>query len=363
MGIVSLGITGPIGYYLSSYVAMAVNWLFAFSPVVAGFVVGFTRQFIVFTGMHLSLTSIILSNIEVYGYDPLIAIYGISALAVSGAAFGAFFRLKNKSNRQVALSSGISALLGITEPGLYGVLVRFKWPFMAVSIASGIGGVISALLGGHGYTVSTPSVITLSIFEDTMPAVALSYAVAFVIAFVLTYIRPIDETAAKSEKALAAEKKLVIKVEASPADICAPAKGTMIELSEVNDKTFASGVIGKGMAIIPSDGDLYAPVDGVVAMIFPTQHALGFTTDDGKEILVHIGLETVDLNGEGFNLEIKAGQQVKRGERIGSFDLSLLKEKGYDPTIIVVATHNDSQIATQAAGKVEAKDLMYTINA
>lgn len=165
MGIVSLGITGPIGYYLSSYVAMAVNWLFAFSPVVAGFVVGFTRQFIVFTGMHLSLTSIILSNIEVYGYDPLIAIYGISALAVSGAAFGAFFRLKNKSNRQVALSSGISALLGITEPGLYGVLVRFKWPFMAVSIASGIGGVISALLGGHGYTVSTPSVITLSIFE------------------------------------------------------------------------------------------------------------------------------------------------------------------------------------------------------
>ncbi len=101
----------------------------------------------------------------------------------------------------------------------------------------------------------------------------------------------------------------------------------MIELSEVNDKTFASGVIGKGMAVVPSNGDLYAPVDGVVSMIFPTQHALGFTTDDGKEILVHIGLETVDLNGEGFNLEIKTGQRVKCGERIGSFDLGLLKEK------------------------------------
>lgn len=363
MGVVTLGVTGPIGYYLSSYVAMAVNWLFDFSPIVAGFVVGFTRQFIVFTGMHLSLTSIILSNIEVYGYDPLIAIYGISALAVSGAAFGAFFRLKNKSNRQVALSSGISALLGITEPGLYGVLVRFKWPFMAVSIASGIGGVISALLGGHGYTVSTPSVITLSIFEDTMPAVAISYAVAFVIAFVLTYIRPIDETAEKSEKALAAEKKLVIKVEQAPAAVTSPVKGEMVELSQVNDKTFASGVVGKGMAVMPCAGELYAPVDGAVSMIFPTKHALGFVTDDGKEILVHIGLETVDLNGEGFNIDLKVGQRVKQGERIGSFDLSLLKEKGYDPTVIVVATHNDCQIKAEALKKADANTLMYTINA
>lgn len=107
---------------------MAVNWLFDFSPIVAGFIVGFTRQFIVFTGMHLSLTAIILSNLEVYGRDPLIAIYGISALGVAGAAFGAFLRLKNKNNKEIALSAGISAILGITEPGLYGVLVRFKWP-------------------------------------------------------------------------------------------------------------------------------------------------------------------------------------------------------------------------------------------
>lgn len=363
MAVISLGITGPIGYYLSSYVAWAVNWLFELSPIVAGFIVGFTRQFIVFTGMHLSLTSIILSNIEAYGYDPLIAIYGISALAVAGASFGAFMRLKNKNNKQVALSAGISAVLGITEPGLYGILVRFKWPFMAVSIASGVGGAVSAIFGGHGYTVSTPSIITLSIFEDTMPVVALSYAIAFVIAFALTYIRPLDETAEKSERALAAEKKLVIKVNKEDTTVTSPVKGKLESLSSVNDKTFASGVVGKGMAVVPNDGTLYAPVNGKVSMVFETKHAIGFETEQGDEILVHVGLETVDLKGEGFNINVQVGQQVKQGEIIGTFDLEKIKEKGYDPTVIVVAPQCNREIVEEKLQEVESKNQMFTIKA
>lgn len=361
MGFVALGITGPIGYYLSSYVAMAVNWLFDLSPVVAGFIVGFTRQFIVFTGMHLSLTAIILSNLEVYGRDPLIAIYGISALSVAGAAFGAFFRMKNKNNREIALSAGISAVLGITEPGLYGVLVRFKWPFMAASIASGIGGALSAILGGYGYVVSTPSVISLAIFGDTMPVVALCYAVAFVIALVLTYLRPFNENVEKSERALRAEKKAVIKIKSEPTKVVAPVSGELIPLSQVEDKAFASGAVGEGMAVIPADGQLKAPVNGTVAMVFPPQHALGFTTDNGEEILMHIGLDTVSMKGEGFALEVKEGQQVNAGDPIGSFDPKLVKEKKLDPVVLVLATNKEGALTCKSAGTIAAGDQIYTI--
>ena len=361
MGFVALGITGPIGYYLSSYVAMAVNWLFDFSPIVAGFIVGFTRQFIVFTGMHLSLTAIILSNLEVYGRDPLIAIYGISALAVAGAAFGAFLRLKNKNNKEIALSAGISAVLGITEPGLYGVLVRFKWPFMAASIASGVGGALSAILGGYGYVVSTPSVISLAIFGDTMPVVALCYAVAFVIALVLTYIKPFDENVEKSERAIQAEKKAVLKIKSEPTAVVAPVDGELIALSQVDDKTFASGVVGEGMAVIPANGKLTAPVSGTVAMVFPTQHAIGFTTDNGEEILMHIGLDTVGMKSEGFAIHVKEGQRVAAGEAIGSFDPELVKTRGLDPVVIVIATKKDGALACKPQGQVQAGSSIYTI--
>lgn len=361
MGIVALGITGPIGYYLSSYVANIVTWLFDFSPIVAGFIVGFTRQFIVFTGMHLSLTTIIMSNLEIYGYDPLIAIYGISALSVAGAAFGAFFKLKNKQNKEVAASAGISAVLGITEPGLYGVLVRFKWPFMAASIASGIGGALSAILGGHGYVVSTPSIISLAIFEDTMPVVAICYAVAFVIAFILTYVKSFDENVEKSDRALQAEQKLVIKVKNEPTTITTPVKGALVNLSEVNDATFASGVIGDGMAVVPEEGTIYSPVNGTIAMVFPTKHAIGFTSEHGDEILVHIGIDTVELNGEGFSLNVVQGQQVKAGDAIGTFDVALLKEKGYDPTVMVIVTSKDCGLKKEQTKKVTNNDMIYTI--
>ena len=340
---------------------MAVNWLFDFSPIVAGFIVGFTRQFIVFTGMHLSLTAIILSNLEVYGRDPLIAIYGISALAVAGAAFGAFLRLKNKNNKEIALSAGISAILGITEPGLYGVLVRFKWPFMAASIASGVGGALSAILGGYGYVVSTPSVISLAIFGDTMPVVALCYAVAFVIALVLTYIKPFDENVEKSERAIQAEKKAVLKIKSEPTAVVAPVDGELIALSQVNDKTFASGVVGEGMAVIPAHGKLSAPVSGTVAMVFPTQHAIGFTTDNGEEILMHIGLDTVGMKGEGFAINVKEGQRVAAGEAIGSFDPELVKTRGLDPVVIVIATKKDGALACKPQGQVQAGSSIYTI--
>ncbi len=361
MGFITLGITGPIGYYLSRYVAVAVNWLFDLSPIIAGFIVGFTRQFIVFTGMHLSLTAIILSNLEVYGYDPLIAIYGISALSVAGASFGAFLRMKNKQNKEVALSAGISAVLGITEPGLYGVLVRFKWPFIAVSIASGIGGALSAMLGGHGYVVSTPSVISLSIFGDTMPIVALCYAVAFAVALVLTYIRPFDENVGKSERAIQAEKKAVLKVSGEPTKVAAPVSGKMIDLSEVNDQTFANGLIGEGVVIIPSEGKLVAPIDGIVTMIFPTQHALGLTGDNGEEIMIHIGVDTVELKGEGFHMEVKTGQRVRKGEVLGTFDLELLKVKNYDPAVIIIAANKEGTLSKEAFREVKAGDPIYTI--
>lgn len=361
MGIVSLGITGPIGYYLSSYVAVAVNWLFELSPIVAGFIVGFTRQFIVFTGMHLSLTAIILTNLEVYGYDPLIAIYGISALSVAGAAFGAFFKLKNKQNKEIAMSAGISAVLGITEPGLYGVLVRFKWPFIAASIASGIGGALSAILGGHGYVVSTPSVISLAIFGDTMPTVALCFAVAFVIAFVLTYMKSFNEDVEKSERAIQAEKKLVVKVNNEPVEVGAPVAGKLIDLKDVQDKMIASGVLGEGMAIVPSDGTLYAPVSGIVSMVFPTKHALGFTTDSQEEILLHIGLETVELNGEGFTLNVVQGQKIQKGDVLGSFDLEFMKAKEYDPTVMVIATKNDRAMKKEVCRDVPSKANIYTL--
>lgn len=365
MGIISLAITGPIGFYLSKYVADGVNMLFDFSPIIAGFVVGITRQFIVFTGMHLSLTAIILSNIENNGWDPLIAIYGISALAVAGASLGAFMKLRKKSNKEIALSACISAVLGITEPGLYGVLVRFKWPFISASIASGIGGAISAALGGRGYMISTPSVLSLAIFGDTTLIVAMCYVISFAVALILTYAVRFDEDTEKSEKALETEKKLVLKVKDTATNkdtpVASPVRGTVVSLSQVGDDTFSQGMLGKGAAIIPSEGTIYAPVTGTISMVFPTGHAIGLVTENGDEILVHIGIDTVELQGKGFEINIRKGQRVKAGERLGSFDLDFLKEAGYDPTVIVLKTSVERELVESEEKNTTPENLIYTI--
>ena len=186
-------------------------------------------------------------------------------------------------------------------------------------------------------------------------------AVAFVIALVLTYIKPFDENVEKSERAIKAEKKAVLKIKSEPTAVVAPVDGELIALSQVDDKTFASGVVGEGMAVIPAHGKLMAPVSGTVAMVFPTQHAIGFTTDNGEEILMHIGLDTVGMKGEGFAIHVKEGQRVAAGEAIGSFDPELVKTRGLDPVVIVIATKKDGALACKPQGQVQAGSSIYTI--
>ncbi|MFS0924606.1 beta-glucoside-specific PTS transporter subunit IIABC [Enterococcus casseliflavus] len=285
----------------------------------------------VLTGTHNATIPLLVQMFATQGFDAIFLPSGLAAnIAEAGAAGAVAFKTKNKGLRGTALSATLSALLGITEPALYGVNLRLKKPFIAVLIGSLLGGCYIGILGITAPTFVTPSLLTIPIFAGTIPNFLLgltSIPVTFAITFLITYFIGFEDIVDGTQ-----ENQMDL--------ISSPVKGEIIELKEVNDVAFSSNTMGEGFGVIPVEGIVSSPFAGEVVSLFPTKHAVGLKRQDGLELLIHVGIDTVKLNGVGFESLVKQGDFVKKGQKLLTFDMDKLKEEGYDLTTMVVVTNS-----------------------
>lgn len=340
----TLIVVGPITTYLSDLLAKGYMEAYNFSPILSGLLIGALWQVLVIFGLHWGMVPIMMNNVSKFGRDTLSAMIVPAIGGQTGAALAVFFKTNDKKVKSLSVSSFITGLFGITEPAIYGINLKYKRPFVVGVVAGGIGGAIVGAAGSSASAFNIPSLLTFPVYLGKgFMWFILAYIIAMVIGFVGTLIVGITipedekEAAAKSTKT-SSDKLIENEMLQTPID------GTIISLSKVSDETFASGALGKGFGIIPSNGTLYSPANGEISMIFPTKHAVGIKTNDGAEILMHIGIDTVQLNGEGFESFVTAGDKVKIGDKLIQFDNETLKQKGYDTTVMVVITNSNNYL-------------------
>lgn len=347
---IALIVVGPLGTIIGNGLAVAINFLSAKLRFIIVGILAATFPFIVMTGMHHALTPIGLNAIATGGTDSLIFVSQVcSNIAQSGSSFAVAVKSKDENMKQLASAAGVSALMGITEPALYGVTLKLKRPVVAAAIAAGIGGIVGGLLHVSLY-IAQNCIMAIPAFIGEKGMSNLLYGiimivVSFVASFVLTFIFGFEDAEPEQEEKKTESKEaektqqnntkpLVEKIE-----LCAPVSGTVKALSDVPDKTFAEKVLGDGAAIIPEEGKVYAPADGTVANIMDSKHGIMFVTDSGAEVLIHIGLDTVNLKGKYFKSYVSDGDKVKKGTLLVEFDLEAIKGEGYNLITPMVVTN------------------------
>ena len=344
VGIATLVVVGPLGYIISDKVAVAIGAIEARASWLVPTIIGALSPLLVMTGTHYGIIPIGINNIMTLGYDTFVGPgMLVSNVAQGGAAVAISLKTKNSEFKQLASTAGITGLCGITEPALYGVNLKTKIGLYASIIGGGIGGLFYGIFGVARYATGSPGLLTLPVYigGDSMSnfyyaciGAAISIAVAFIVAYIL-YKDSADETAKEEKKEV---KKAPVKE--GMVTICAPLTGEAVALSEVNDLTFAEEIMGPGMAIIPTEGKVVSPVNGTVAMIFETKHAIALVDENGTELLIHVGLDTVKLGGKYFTAHVKAGDKVKVGSPLVDFDLNGIKGEGYDIITPVIVTNS-----------------------
>ena len=315
---ITLCAIAPLGLIIGNGLQFVINGIYGFAPWLAMMLFAGFMPFIVMTGMHW-------------------------AFVPAGATFGAAFKTKDKEMKKMAFPAAVSALLaGVTEPAMYGVTLKLKKPMVAACISGGIGGLIVGILQVKSYAFVTPSMTSLVQFispdggKNFLYAVII-FAVTLVLSFVLSFILTKGE--AEEEAAEETELQKSAAVLTGKVEIEAPVKGKVISLTEVKDNTFATGILGEGFAIVPSEGKVYAPFDGVCENLFDTLHAIGITSDNGIEMLIHVGLETVALKGEPFKAHIGNGEHFKKGALLLEFDIDAIQKAGCEIQTPVIITN------------------------
>ena len=343
---ITLCFLAPLGLVIGNGLQFVLNYIYNFAPWLAMALFAAFMPFIVMTGMHWAFVPAALLAISNPGYElMLLPAMLASNIAQAGATFAVAVKTKDSKMRQIAIPAGISALLaGITEPAMYGVTLKLKKPMYAACIAGGVGGVIMGIVKLKAYAFATPCLTAIVQFISpdggkNMLFACIIAALSFVLSFVLALIMT-------KNKAETTEETLSPKAEGS-ADltIANPVSGEVIALSEVNDATFSSGVLGEGYAVIPTEGKVTAPFDGKVETLMDTHHALGLVSNSGIEMLIHVGLETVTLNGKYFTPKVAEGDSFKKGDVLLTFDLEAIKKEGYDTTTPVVVSNADDYAA------------------
>ncbi len=342
---------GPLGGIIGDGLAVAIDFLSTKLGFIIIGILSAAFPFIVMTGMHHALTPIGLNAVATGG-DTLIFVSQVcSNVAQGGASLAVAVRSKDKNMKQLASASGISALMGITEPALYGVTLKLKRPVIAAAIAAGIGGIVGGLLQVTLYIaqnclLAIPAFIGEKGMSNFLYGITM-IIVSFAAAFILTMIFGFQDDAEDGEDAADGEKNKAGK-EAKPLvekiQILSPATGTVKDITEVPDKTFADKILGDGAAVVPEEGKIYAPADGTVVNIMDTKHGIMFQTAKGVQLLLHIGLETVNLNGKYFISHVENGARVKAGELLVEFDLEAIRKEGYDPITLVIVTNGEDYI-------------------
>lgn len=345
---ITLCLLAPLGLVIGNVLQVVINAIYNFAPWLAMLLFAGAMPFIVMTGMHWAFVPACLMALADPGYDVLLTVSMLSSnTAQAGATFGAAFKTKDSEMRQMAIPAGISALLaGVTEPAMYGVTLRLKKPMVAACIAGAVGGLISGIVNLKAYAFATPCLTAIVQFVSpdggsNFMFACIVFAVVLVLSFILSFIMTPAHEAAEEP---AAETPAASKAPAAPAitgkvEIDAPIPGEVIPLSEVKDQTFASGVLGEGYAIIPSEGKVYAPFDGTCDNLFDTLHAMGLVSDSGVELLIHVGLETVGLNGAPFKAHIKTGEKFRKGDLLLEFDIDAIKAEGCETQTPVIVTN------------------------
>ena len=316
-------------------------------------------------GMHWGIIPIGFNELAIKGYENFIGPgMMVSNVAHGGAILAVALKTKNKDFKQLAGSSGFSALFGITEPAMYGVTLKLKKPLIPIMIAGGLAGLYCGIMGVVRYSTGMPGLASIAIFiSDIKPlnvihaliACVIAFAVAFVGMFVIGFEDIPNEIKEKSKK-VKKELKPDFEIGEVMATVKSIADGEVIELSAVKDEAFASESLGKGFAIIPENGNILSPINGTVASIFATNHAIGLESEDGTEILIHIGIDTVRLNGEHFKALVKEGDSVKVGDTLVQFEKDKVIKKGFDIStpVIVTNTFDYKNIMPIKFGKVKA---------
>ena len=412
---VSVLLLGPVATFGSTLISEFTLAVRSVSPLLAGGIVGLTWQILVIFGMHWGFIPVYINNVMTLGYDNVMMPFFACTFATSAVVLAMFFKTKDKKLKEMAIPNFISGIFGVTEPAIYGMLLPLKKPFIISCIAGGIGGAFYGhfnfrkfILGGMGI-FELPNMMNP---DGTMGNIIVAFvgiAISMVVGFVLTMIfykdKPgvMDEVTENAENVITADSNTGnnIEVHNSAANtnsnivantksntvvndekiantksgsiesdsqkstvkkesiVYSPLKGNVIPLSEVEDEAFSSGILGKGAAIIPEEGVVYAPADGEISAFFPTGHAIGIKTTDGLELLIHVGMDTVQLDGKGFTPLAKAGDKVKKGQKLLEFDKELIKAEGYSTVTPVLISNFDQfdEIVATDEKYVQAGDI------
>lgn len=364
---VTLLLLGPAATFGSMLISEFTLAIRDFSPLVAGAVVGFTWQILVIFGLHWGFIPVYINNVMTLGYDNVMMPFFACTFATSAVVLAIFFRTRDKKLKEMAIPNFISGIFGVTEPAIYGILLPLKKPFVISCIAGGIGGAFYGhfnfrkfILGGMGI-FELPNMMNP---DGTMGNIIVAFAgiaISMAVGFVLTMMFYRDEKE-KVQKLAEDTESLSEKVE-EEITVYSPLKGTVIPLDQVEDEAFSSGVLGKGAAVIPEEGVLWAPADGTISAMFPTGHAIGMVTESGAEVLMHVGMDTVKLNGEGFKPLIKAGDQVRKGQPLLEFDMKLIQETGYSLVTPVLVTNymQYGEIRTLKTGAADRGEALLSV--
>ncbi|WP_099871472.1 beta-glucoside-specific PTS transporter subunit IIABC [Streptococcus suis] len=343
-GFIALVLVGPLGVIVGEGLSQLVEQMHGVAGWLTLAVLGAIMPFIVMTGMHWAFAPIFLAA-SIATPDVLIlpAMLG-SNLAQGAASMAVAFKSKNSNTKQIAFAAGFSALFaGVTEPALYGVTLKYKKPLYAAMIGGGLAGLFVGLTGVKAYLFAVPSLIALPQFiyseaASNITNAMIAAAISIIVTFILAYFLGIDE-----ETSTVNLEKVAPGI-SSRKNVFSPLSGQILPLEKVNDATFSKKMLGEGVAIIPKDGKVYAPFDGAVTSLFPTKHAIGLTSDEGVELLIHFGLETVELKGRGFVSHVSDGEKVEKGQLMLEVDVEMLVAEGYDIVTPVVVTNTQEYL-------------------
>ncbi|KHT12438.1 PTS sugar transporter subunit IIBC [Pectobacterium brasiliense] len=377
----ALVVIGPFGIFLNDLVASGAAIIDGKASWLIPMLMGGLQPFLVITGTAWAMTPIATSQLTRNGFEMINGPGMLASNIAQGAAtLCVAFKTKNKNLKQLASSAGFTALLGITEPSLYGVTLKLKKPLIAAMIGGGCAGIYAGLAGLVRYAFVSPGLAALPAFIGKNPMnivhALITCAIAIIVTFALTWIMgfddPVDETddapttnGPSTSETETAKKSQAAESHAEQQAIMSPLSGKLVALNDVNDDVFSQGLLGQGVAIIPDKGEVVAPVSGEIITFLESKHAVGIRTDNGLELLIHVGLDTVNLNGKHFTGHIKPGDRVSTGDRLISFDLHDIMRLGYDPITPVVIINSDdyASVVCTAPQPIAPLDTIIKVNA
>ena len=370
MSILGLFVIGPVFHVVENYILIGTKAILGLPFGLGGFLIGGVHQLIVVSGVHHIFNLLEVQLLAADHANPFNAIITAAMTAQGAATVAVGVKTKNPKLKTLAFPAALSAFLGITEPAIFGVNLRFRKPFFLSLIAGAIGGGLASILGlagtGNGITIIPGTMLYVG--NGQLLQYLLMVAVSFVLGFALTYMFGYEDekevaTEVETERLVQEETTGNIPAALQNETLVTPIVGDVVALADVNDPVFSSGAMGQGIAVKPSQGVVYAPADAEVSIAFPTGHAFGLKTTDGAEVLIHVGIDTVSMNGEGFEAKVAQGDKVKAGDVLGTFDSNKIAAAGLDDTTMVIVTNTAdyASVAPVATGSVAKGDAVIEV--